>query len=131
MKPFLLDTNIWIALARGEDALRMRLAKLKPSQIFCCSVVRAELMFGARKSRQVDRNLDGFFHLLQPFQSLPFDDDAAGHYGLIRAVLEKAGTPIGANDLLIASIALQRDLVLVTRNQRQFARVPGLRTEEW
>jgi tRNA(fMet)-specific endonuclease VapC len=131
VKPFLLDTNIWIALARGEEGLRVRLAKLRPSQIFCCSVVRAELMLGARKSQRVDWNLDGFNRLLQPFQSLPFDDEAATHYGLIRTVLEKAGTPIGANDLLVASIALQRDLVLVTRNHREFARVPGLRTEEW
>jgi tRNA(fMet)-specific endonuclease VapC len=88
-------------------------------------------MFGARKSRRVDENLEGFGRLLQPFESAPFDDDAASHYGLIRAALEKAGTPIGANDLLVASIALARDFVLVTRNGREFSRVPGLRVEEW
>ena len=88
-------------------------------------------MFGARKSRRVDLNLEGFARLLQPFESAPFDDEAAEHYGLLRAILERAGTSIGANDLLIAAIALRRDLVLVTRNHREFARVPGLRTEEW
>lgn len=131
MRGFLLDTNIWIGLARGEQVLRECLGRLDPRQIFCCSVVRAELMFGARKSRRVDQNLEGFARLLQPFESAPFDDEAAGHYGLVRAALERAGTPIGAHDLLIASIALARDFVLVTRNNREFARVPGLRTEEW
>jgi tRNA(fMet)-specific endonuclease VapC len=127
----LLDTSIWIGLAKGEQKLKNKLLRLKPSQVFCCSVVRAELMFGARRSQHVDFNLEGFTRLLQPFESLSFDEDAAGYYGLIRAIFEKAGTPIGANDLLIAAIALQRDLVLVTRNHREFARVPGLRNEEW
>lgn len=131
MKHHLLDTNIWIAMANGEQPLLNRLRLLRPSQIFCCSVVRAELTFGARKSHHVDRNLEAFGRLLRPFESMPFDDDAAAHYGLIRAVLERAGTPIGANDLLIAAIALTHDLALVTRNHREFARVPGLRTEEW
>ena len=131
MKSFLLDTNIWIGLAKGESGLRDRLAALAPQQIFSCSVVRAELMFGARKSQQVDRNLEGFERLLEPFESAPFDDEAATHYGLVRAMLEKAGMPIGANDLLIAAIALRRDFVLVTRNHGEFARVPGLRIEMW
>jgi tRNA(fMet)-specific endonuclease VapC len=131
MKRFLLDTNIWIGLARGEKPLRERLSRLNPTQVFCCSVVRAELLFGARKSLRVDQNLMGFESLLNPFESPSFDDKAAAHYGLIRAYLERAGTPIGANDLLVASIAISRDLVLVTRNTREFARVPGLRTEEW
>ena len=81
-------------------------------------------MFGARNGQRVDWKLEGFGRLLKPFESLPFDDAAAEHYGLIRNILKKAGTPIGANDLLMASIAL--DLV-VTRNQREFTRVPGLR----
>ena len=88
-------------------------------------------MFGARNSLHVDRNLEGFRRLLDPFASVPFDDEAAGQYGMVRVALERAGTPIGANDLLIAAIALAHDFVLVTRNSREFARVPGLRTEEW
>ena len=131
MTRLLLDTNIWIGLAKGDAQLKIRLGLLKPSQVCCCSVVRAELMFGARKSQRVDSNLAGFTRLLQPFESLPFDDEAAEYYGLLRVALERGGTPIGANDLLIAAIALRRDLVLVTRNHREFARVPGLRTEEW
>ena len=64
-------------------------------------------------------------------ESLPFDDRAAGHYSIIRTQLEAAGTPIGANDLLIASIALGSDLTLATRNVGEFRRVAGLRVDEW
>jgi tRNA(fMet)-specific endonuclease VapC len=131
VKGFLLDTNIWIGLAKREQGLLARLAGLSPSQVFSCSVVRGELFSGARKSQRVESNLEGFGRLLLPYQSVPFDDEAAGHYGLIRAVLEKAGTPIGANDLQIAAIALRWDFVLVTRNHREFLRVPSLRVEEW
>lgn len=131
MKRFLPDTNIWIALARGDRALQERMAALRPSQILACSIVRAELMFGARKSARVNANLEGFVALLAPFLSVPFDDAAAERYGMIRAALETAGTPIGANNLLIASIALSHDCVMVTRNCREFERVPGLRTEVW
>jgi len=127
----LLDTNIWIALARKEPAVITRLRKLAPAEVATCSVVRAELMFGARNSRRVAENLEGFHRLLEPFISLPFDDLAADRYGAIRAMLEHAGTPIGANDLLIASIALANDCVLVTRNRREFERVEGLRLEVW
>ena len=127
----LLDTNIWISLARGEHALTEQLRSMNAGQIASCSIVRAELMFGARKSRRVAENLEGFRRLLEPFQSLPFDDLAAAHYGLIRASLERAGTLVGANDLLIASIALANDCILVTRNHREFERIVGLRVEIW
>jgi tRNA(fMet)-specific endonuclease VapC len=127
----LLDTNIWIALTRSEPGPLARLRSLDPAQVATCSIVRAELMFGVRKSRRVAENIEGFRRLLEPFISLPFDDLAAGHYGLIRATLERAGTPVGANDLLIASIALAHDCLLVTRNSREFERVVGLRVETW
>jgi tRNA(fMet)-specific endonuclease VapC len=127
----LLDTNIWIALAREEHGVVARLRKLIPAQVVSCAIVRAELIFGARNSQRVAENLAGFHRLLQPFVSLPFDDRAADHYGIIRATLEHAGTPIGANDLLIASIAIAHDCILVTRNSREFERVVGLRVEVW
>lgn len=73
-------------------------------------------------------SLRGFF---SPLQSLRFDDDTAEHYGLIRADLETAGTPIGANDLLIAAIARSRDLTPVTHNVDEFSRVVGLAIEDW
>src|SRR5262245_46770857 len=120
MSLFLLDTNVWIALANNEPGVVRQVQPTDPTAIGRCPTVRGELMFGARKSRRVDENLAGFRRLLEPFASLPFDDLAADHYGMIRATLERAGTPIGANDLMIASIARSRDCVLVTRNQREF-----------
>ena len=127
----LLDTNIWIALAKGEAGIVERLRGLRPEGIVSCAVVRAELLYGARKSDRVEANLEGFRRLLEPFASWEFDDAAADHYGLIRADLERMGTPIRANDLMIAAIARSRDAVLVTRNYREFARVVGLRVEHW
>ena len=73
----------------------------------------------------------GFKNMHQPFVSLPFDDQSAEYYGIVRATLERAGTPIGGNDLLVASIALAHDCTLVTRNNSEFARVAGLRLEVW
>ncbi len=131
MNYYLLDTNIWIALAKKDLSVMSRLKNMRPGQIFSCAIVRAELLFGARKSQQVERNLMGFQNLLQPFVSLPFDDQCAGYYGIVRATLERAGTPIGGNDLLVASIALAHDCTLITRNTSEFARVAGLRLAVW
>jgi tRNA(fMet)-specific endonuclease VapC len=72
--------------------------------------------------------LQSFF---SQFTSLPFDDDAAEEYGILRVLLEKAGTPMDANDLLIASVAMVHDLTVLTRKRTEFARVPGLRWEAW
>jgi tRNA(fMet)-specific endonuclease VapC len=68
---------------------------------------------------------------LQPFQSIPFDDQAAEIYGQVKARLDRAGTPIGASDLLIASSALAHSLILVTHNTCEFSRVEGLALEDW
>jgi tRNA(fMet)-specific endonuclease VapC len=127
----LLDTNIWIAMAKGEPEAISAARALSPSQIVTCAVVRAELIYGARKSQRVEANLLTAELLLAPYASLPFDDRAAGHYGAIRATLERTGTPIGTNDLFIAAIALANDCVLVTRNTREFLRIPALRLETW
>lgn len=127
----LLDTNVWIALAKKEPVVVEALRRLHPSEVVTCDVVRAELMYGARKSQRVEQNVAGFDLMLEPFVSLPFDNKAAGQYGLLRVTLERNGTPIGANDFLIAAIALAHDCVLVTRNSREFRRVPGLRIEDW
>ena len=129
---YLLDTNICIALLKGTDQAAVgRLRAADPAQVFLCSVVKAELLYGARKSQQVESNLALLGKFFGPFESLPFDDRCAELYGMTRALLAKAGTPIGANDLLIASIAQGYDMTLVTRNHEEFRRVPGLRVESW
>ena len=69
--------------------------------------------------------------LLQPMQMLPFDSECATHAARIRAALEAAGTPIGPHDTLIAATALRHQATLVTRNVREFSRVPGLQWLNW
>jgi tRNA(fMet)-specific endonuclease VapC len=129
---FLLDTNICVPLINGTDrALRDRLLGHRPDEIVLCSVVKAELSFGARNSKRAAENLDRLQRFCGSFRSLPFDDDAADHYGSLRALLRREGRPIGANDMLIASIALAARVTLVTRNVDEFARVPQLSLATW
>ena len=128
----LLDTNICIAFLNGSDvSVRDRLLGLSPEEVFLCSVVKAELLYGARNSARVDENLARLRSFFEPFTSLAFDDDAAGRYGILRAQLKRDGRLIGSNDLMIAATALATDLTLVTRNQDEFQRVPGLRLTAW
>ena len=99
--------------------------------IVVCSVVKAELFYGAMRSNNPQRTLANQQKFLNSFVSLPFDDQAAVIYGRIRAHLATQGMPIGANDLQIAAISLAHNLTLVTHNQREFSRVPGLHLEDW
>jgi tRNA(fMet)-specific endonuclease VapC len=90
-----------------------------------------ELVFGAMRSRDAAENLAKVGTFLSRFVSLPFDDAAADAYGWIRADLTKRGEVIGPYDLLIASIAVARQLKLITHNVEEFGRVPGLEIEDW
>ncbi|MBN2574117.1 MAG: type II toxin-antitoxin system VapC family toxin [Deltaproteobacteria bacterium] len=129
---FLLDTNVCIGILTGRSPQAVeRLRRLSPSDVRVASVVRAELLFGARNSSRVEGNLALLATFLAPFASVPFDDMAADYYGRIRADLHRAGEIIGPNDMLIAATALAHDLVLVTRNVKEFGRVPGLRWVDW
>ena len=122
---YLLDTNVCIGYLNGRSPLvRQRLKALDPGTIRLCSVVRAELAYGAAKSREREHTLAKLDKFFAAFESLPFDDRAALNY-------ERQGTPIGPNDLLIAAIALANQAALVTTNTREFARVKGLEIENW
>jgi tRNA(fMet)-specific endonuclease VapC len=129
---YLLDTNACIRILNGTSAsLAQRLRFVPRTQIRLSSVVKAELLYGARKSGRIADNL----RLLEAFfgnvATLPFDDRCAEEYGVIRAELERAGTPIGPNDVLIAATARAHGAVLVTNNVREFSHVAGLRIEDW
>lgn len=129
---YLLDTNTCIHLLNaGDPGVKQRYAACQPADIVLCSVVRAELLFGARKSARVQSNLKRLEYFAAPLQSLAFDDRCAHDYGLIRADLAVQGKPIGANDLMIAAIARAHDLILVTHNTGEFSRLAGLRIEDW
>jgi tRNA(fMet)-specific endonuclease VapC len=129
---YLLDANACIHLINGTaPALMARFREESPVSLRMSSVVRAELVFGARNSSRAAENLRLIEAFWEPFVSLPFDDLGAEQYGLIRAELKRQGRPIGANDLLIAATALAFDVTLVTHNTREFGRVPGLKLEDW
>lgn len=129
---YLLDTNLCIIYLKGRNLnLKQKLESVAIQEIAVCSIVKAELCFGAMKSSNPERNFALQQAFLDQFVSLPFDDLAATTFGVIRSQLEIKGTPIGAYDLQIAAIALANNLTLVTHNTQEFRRVEGLQVEDW
>jgi tRNA(fMet)-specific endonuclease VapC len=129
---WLLDANACIRYLNGRaPKLKARIDGTARSSLLVCSVVKAELFFGAARSNDLARTLANQQRFLRRFASLPFDDRAAEVYGQIRADLTAAGTLIGPNDLLIAAIAVANGVTLVTNNVREFGRVKGLVIEDW
>jgi len=129
---YLLDTNACIRYLNGRSAtLRDRIDAAAAADKAMCSVLRAELDYDAAKSAAPGKTLRLQRQFLARFQSLPFDDAAANVYGPIRADLERAGSVIGAHDMLIAAIALANNLTLVTHNVGEFRRISSLTVEDW
>jgi len=126
---YLLDTNTWIAYLKGNQAVLERI--MQTPRLGITSISLGELCYGARKSQRVEANLQRVETLASEVQIFTVDALTAQAYGMIRADLERQGTPIGPNDLWIAAVAKANDLMLVTRNQREFTRVVGLRLEDW
>ena len=129
---YCLDTNIWSYLMRRESVALLARLDRYPTRLICLSeMVRAELLFGAARHprrREYETRIE---KMLAPYRKLPFEGDCVAHYVDIRLALEKAGTPIGPNDLIIAACARAANAVLVTHNTREFRRVPGLKVEDW
>lgn len=129
---YLLDTNTCIQIINRHTSLTAeRYRQHTPDQIRLCSIVKAELYYGARKSQQIDSNLERIAIFVKPLQSLHFDDRSAEEYGQIKATLAAQGQLIGPNDLLIAAIARAHGAIFVTNNTREFSRVADLRLEDW
>ncbi len=129
---YLLDTNICsYIVSRRPPAAYERFSQVSFKEIAISTITLAELLFGVTKSPNRERNDVAYRSFLTPLTILDFDAEAAAHYGDIRATLERKGTPIGPLDLLIAAHARSRDLTLVTNNEREFARVDGLKLENW
>ena len=128
---YLLDTDTCIAVLRQKPAALARLEALSPDDCGISSVTAFELFAGAEKSRSpqaVRAKLERFFSVVDV---LEFEETAAAQAAIVRATLEKAGTPIGPYDLLIAGHALCLGVTLVTGNTDEFQRVAGLRIETW
>lgn len=129
---YLLDTNVCIHLLNERHPpILQHFRSHTPAEIALCSIVKAELLYGARRSQRVEANLQLLKAFFAPLHSLPFDDQCAEHYGQIHADLLAQGKPIGPNDTLIAAIARAHDATLVTHNTAEFSRVAGLRLEDW
>ena len=128
---FMLDTNICIYLINHRDGVLRERFEANAARICISSITYAELCYGVAHSARRAANARELEAFRLDLDILPFDPDAAAHYGEIRHALAKRGQPIGANDLLIAAHARSAKATLVTNNAREFERVPKLRVENW
>lgn len=129
---YLLDTDTFSAIAKRSSASAVqRFQQLLPGQGLVSVVTLGEVAFGMCLHPVHERMRAHIEALRQVVSRLPMDERVVPHYAMLRAKLQKAGTPIGPNDLWIAAHALAEDLTLVSGNVREFKRVEGLRVENW
>jgi len=129
---FMLDTDSCIALIkRKPGSILRRLTSLSPGEAGISAITLAELRYGVAKSGQNETNRLALDEFLLPLEVADFDGPAAESYGIVRAALEKAGTPIGPLDTQIGAHALSLGAILVTHNSREFRRIRGLAVEDW
>ena len=135
MTMYLLDTNACIALINGTEInvrRRFKRAVARESVILLSSIVAFELWYGVAKSQRKDSNTQRLETFLGgPLEWALFDEDDARAAGTVRAELETVGRPVGAYDVLLAGQARRRGATLVTSNTKEFARVQGLKWEDW
>jgi len=130
MPDYMLDTDTVSFALRGQGGVATRLLDHRPSELCISSITLAELRYGAdaRRSRKLHRVISTF---VEGIQVVPFDEAAAGRFGVVAAALARRGEPIGTLDTLIAAHALSLRLTFVTNNRKHFTRIPGLATENW
>ena len=129
---YLLDTNICIYIAKhNPPAVRERFARHTAGELAMSVITLGELRFGAEKSQHRDLALAKIEALTRLIPIAPLDERAGEHYGRIRAELHASGRIIGGNDLWLAAHARAEGWILVTNNEREFVRVPGLQVENW
>jgi len=128
---YLLDTNVVSPLLTAtEPHLTQRIAEVGEATVCTSTIVLGELRFGAQLAQRPDL-MERIDHLTRRITILPLADATAESYGRLRAELRRQGIGVSANDLWIAAQALTFDLTLVTRNQREFSRIPKLRVQDW
>jgi len=129
---YFLDTNICVYYLKGMyGSIAENLLRRHPEEIRIPSMVKAELLYGAYRSRRSSVNIELLEEFLFPFRIVGFSDNECIEYARIRAELEAKGTIVGPNDLIIASTVVAHDGVLVTNNEKEFNRVSGLTVENW
>lgn len=128
----MLDTNICIFIIKQQPVhVLKRFLEYQAGDIGISSITLSELRYGVAKSLHVDKNTKALDEFIIPLEVLPYDEEAALTYGVIRSHLEKAGTPIGSMDMLIAAHAVSLGATLVTNNTREFIRIPELTIIDW
>ena len=128
----MLDTNICIYIIKQQPATVLkRFLEYQIGDIGISSITLSELRYGVAKSTHQEKNANVLDEFIIPLEVVSFDEEAAHVYGDIRATLEKAGTPIGAMDMLIAAHAVSLGIPLVTNNTREFVRIPALNVIDW
>jgi len=129
---YMLDTNICIYIAKEHPPeVKAHFQRLKAGQLLMSAITYGELSYGASKSSQKAKALAQLDELVQDIPVEGLDSRAAQAYGEIRAMLEEQGRLVGNNDLWIGAHALALNLTLVTNNEREFRRIPGLTVENW
>lgn len=131
MLKYMLDTNIAIYTIKNRPEKVREAFKRHQGQLCLSTISVGELIYGAERSANPERNLGVVEGMLARLEILPFETQDAAHFGQLRAELAAIGKPIGPYDMLIAGHARARGLVLVTNNTREFERVPGLRIDNW
>lgn len=128
----MLDTNICIYIIKQQPVTVLkRFLEYQIGDIGISSITLSELRYGVAKSTHQEKNTKALDEFITPLEVVSFDEEAAHIYGDIRAALEKAGTPIGAMDMLIAAHAVSLGIPLVTNNTREFVRIPTLNIIDW
>jgi len=129
---YFIDTNICIYILNSKPkSVLDKFESFNTQKIYVSSISVAELEFGARKSKRRTENLERLENFLFPFEILPFNGNSARFYGDLRSQLELKGKIIGQLDMLIAAQALEKNLVLVTNNQKEFSRISNLKLDNW
>jgi len=131
MLKYLLDTNIVIYVLKRRPKEVLDVFNINASRMAISSITLSELLYGAEKSQNIDKNLEAIEEFISHLDVLPYDAKASQHYGQIKAALEKKGEIIGENDIHIAAHAISQGLILVTNNLREFKRVSNLAFENW
>ncbi|QWD87297.1 type II toxin-antitoxin system VapC family toxin [Polynucleobacter paludilacus] len=131
MIKYLLDTNIVIYVLKRRPIEALEAFNKNANRMAISSITLSELIYGAEKSANVDKNLEAVEDFVSHLDVLSYDAKASQQYGQIKAGLEKRGELIGENDIHIAAHAISQGLILVSNNLKEFKRVPNLALENW
>jgi tRNA(fMet)-specific endonuclease VapC len=131
MTVYLIDTDIIIYSLKGNTTVADHLRRHRTDPIMISVITYGEMVYGARKSNQTERNLATAHRVAEIYPMLPVTQSVIETFAGIRASLETAGTPLDDVDLLIGATSLSHNLTLVTNNEKHFSRIPGLSVENW